>query len=101
MTSKRTVVIATASALVLALGTSGAVLAGDKGRGHWRHGPPRVPPGHVHVYHPAPVYYAAPVVVAPAPVYVAPAPVYAVPVAPVYAVPSRPVVTFGAVIPLR
>jgi hypothetical protein len=97
MTTKRTVAISAASALILAIGTSGVALAGDKGRGgHWRHGHGHrhVPPGHVYVYHPAPVYYA------PAPVYVAPAPVYVAP-APVYAVPSRPVVSFGAVIPLR
>lgn len=97
MIGNPTVAIATASAFLLALGAVGAAQAGDK---HWRSGGHyhKVPPGHVHVIHPAPVIYApAPVVVAP--VYAAP--VYAVPMAPVYAVPSRPVISFGAVIPLR
>jgi len=92
MTAKRTVAISAATAFIMALGASGVAEAGDKR--HKRHGHKHhhhhhyhhAPPGHVHVYHPAPVYYA------PAPVYVAP---------PVYAVPTRPVVTFGAVIPLR
>ena len=95
MTAKRTVAIVAASAFVLALGAAGTAEAGDKGRKHWRHGHKHHhyhhhyyrPPGRVHVYHPAPVYYAPP------PVYYAPAPVYAVPV--------RPVLSFGAVIPLR
>ena len=94
MTTKRTVAISVATAVVLAIGTSSAAMAGGKGRKHWGHGPYHVPPGHVRVYHPAPVYYApAPVLIAPAPVYVAPAPIYAVPI--------RPVISFGAVIPLR
>jgi hypothetical protein len=98
MTARRTVAIAAASAFILALGAPGVAQAGD--RGHKRHGHHHhhhyhhVPPGHVRVYHPAPVYYA------PAPVYVAPAPMYYAP-PPVYAVPSRPVISFGAVIPLR
>jgi hypothetical protein len=94
MTGKRTVAIA--AAFALALSAAGAAQAGEK---HW--GYYKVPPGHVYVVQPAPVVYAAPVVVAPAPVIVAP--VYAAPVyaAPVYAVPARPMISFGAVIPLR
>lgn len=91
MLVKISAAMAAAGALVLA---AGVAEAGDKRHRHGHHGHKHhhyhhyhhVPPGHVHVYHPAPVY------VAPAPVYVAP---------PVYAVPSRPVVSFGAVIPLR
>ncbi len=101
MMAKTSVALAAAGALIVALGTAGAAQAGDRGHKHWRsghhhhhhHHHHRGPPGHVHVYHPAPVYYA------PAPVYVAP-PMYYAP-APVYAVPSRPVISFGAVIPLR
>ena len=98
MTGKPTVAITAAAAFALALGVASAAQAGDK---HWRSGYYKVPPGHVYVVQPAPVVYAAPVMVAPMPVYAAP--VYAAPVyaAPVYAVPSRPVISFGAVIPLR
>lgn len=100
MTARRTVAVAAASTFILALAASGVAQAGDKG--HKRHGHHHhhyhhhhhAPPGHVRVYHPAPVYYA------PAPVYYAPAPMYYAP-PPVYAVPLRPVISFGAVIPLR
>ena len=84
-----------------ALGAGSAAEANDWKKHHHHHVPPGyvvVPPGHVHYVVPAPVVYAAPVVVYPQPVaYV---PVHYAPAYPTY---GRPVgsLSLGLTVPLR